>query len=85
VVRTLLGLGQLDVQALFVHLQTSLHVFYFTRLASCTLQLLLYLRTTVTSWSPMPAGSSLAILNNHFWVTIPAGSSLATICCFNTR
>ena len=67
---TLFGLAQLDVQALFVHLQTGLHVFYFMGLASCTLQLLLYLRTTVTSQSPLPAGSSLAIINIHFWVTV---------------
>jgi hypothetical protein len=77
-VRTLFGLAQLDVQALFVHLQTNLHVFYFTRLASCALQLLLYLHTTVTSRSLMPAGSSLAMVNSHFPITIASRFMMST-------
>jgi hypothetical protein len=77
-VRTLFGLGQLDVQALFVHLQTSLHVLYFTCLASCTLQLLIYLRTTVTSRSSKLAGSSLAMINSHFPTTLASRFVMST-------
>jgi len=78
VVRTLFGLTQLDVQALFVHLQTSLPVFYFTHLASCTLQLLLYLRTTLTCQSSKPAASSLATINSHLPVTIASRFIMST-------
>lgn len=43
---TLLGLSQLQLQALLVHLETGLPLLYFMRLACSALQLLLNLHTT---------------------------------------
>lgn len=44
--RTLLGLSQLQFQALLVHLDACQPLFYFTRLAGSALQLLLNLHNT---------------------------------------